>query len=136
VASSTVANQKDAVSGAEEQQVASPVEVIISFVLVQAPGTHLRVSVRKKEAAIAFIQEKASARGLLIGLIGKREDGLKGRAKREANRWSVSEYSCFSSRCNNRPKSRESRGRCSTGKESWSILCPAASGRSSHSGRA
>lgn len=76
-----MADKKDTVSGAEEQQVASPVEAIITFVLVETPGTHLRVSARKKEAATAFIQDESFAREPLIGLIGNRKDGLPGLSK-------------------------------------------------------
>lgn len=78
VAGGAVADEKDVVSRAEEQQVASPVEAIIPTVLVQAPGAHLRVPVRQKEAAIAFVQEEAAARGSLVGLVGRREGGLVG----------------------------------------------------------
>lgn len=70
------AEKKDAVSGAEEQQVASPVEAVIALVFVETQGTHLRVSSRKKEAVVAFIQDGSSARAQIIGLSEKRRCGM------------------------------------------------------------
>ena len=70
LAGGTTADKKDTVPGAEEHQVASPVEAIIAFVLVEAQGTHLRVSSRKKKVAVAFIQEGSIARAPITGMRG------------------------------------------------------------------
>src|SRR5258708_22783675 len=70
------ADKKDTVPGAEKQQVASPVEPVIAFVLVETQRADLGISSWKKETVVAFIQDRLSARASLVGLSGNRRRGL------------------------------------------------------------
>src|SRR5258706_14455962 len=72
LAGRATADKKDTVPGAEKQQVASPVEPVIAFVLVKTQGTDLGISSWKKEAVVAFIKDRLPARASLVGLSGNR----------------------------------------------------------------